>query len=161
MPNLLNNAINWCFWQYLWLSSRQDHRLFECIGTEKHYISHTIKVFYSLFYFPNVIGLVQRKPHTERFNMNTCYIVTPLIYIHICIYIYIYISYCGEWSHGQQKCHKFPRGRFIEWKVQILWNGVLACSGAVDLVVQQTFRVSKVTCWSSEAWICKGTMTQR
>ncbi len=53
---------------------------------------------FKLFYFTNVIGLVQRivrfvcvpnrKPRTERFNTNTR-IVTPLIYIY-CIYIYIY-----------------------------------------------------------------------
>ncbi len=52
---------------------------------------------FKLFYFTNVIGLVQRivrfvcvpnrKPRTERFNTNTR-IVTPLIYIY-CIYIYI------------------------------------------------------------------------
>ncbi len=61
---------------------------------------------FKLFYFTNVIGLVQRivrfvcvpnrKPRTERFNTNTR-IVTPLIYIY-CIYIYIHIH---TYTHTQ------------------------------------------------------------
>ncbi len=61
--------------------------LLSAVALRTLYFTH-----FKLFYFPNVIGLVQRivrfvcvpnrKPRTERFNTNTC-IVTPLIYIYI------------------------------------------------------------------------------
>ncbi len=59
-------------------------------------ISHTLS-----FYFPNVIGLVQRivrficvpnrKPCIERFNTNTR-IVTPLLSIYLSIYLSVCLS---------------------------------------------------------------------
>ncbi len=58
-----------------------------CNGIVEHSgtdISHT-----KLFYFPNIIGLVQRivrfVMRTKQFNTNFC-IVTPLIHTHIYIY---------------------------------------------------------------------------
>ncbi len=88
MPNTLKIANNWCFWQYLWLSSIQDHRLsthpskgrlsrgrqhvacyvawaalLSAVALRTLYFTH-----FKLFYFPNVIGLVQR---IVRFVMRT------------------------------------------------------------------------------------------
>ncbi len=63
--------------------------------------AHWYFTHFKLFYFPNIIGLVQRlvrfvmhterKPCTERFNMNTC-IVTPLKYICMhCNILYMFM----------------------------------------------------------------------
>ncbi len=61
--------------------------LLSAVALRTLYFTH-----FKLFYFPNVIGLVQRivrfvcvrnrKPRTERFNTNTR-IVTPLVYMYI------------------------------------------------------------------------------
>ncbi len=66
--------------------------LLSAVALRTLYFTH-----FKLFYFQNVIGLVQRivrfvcvpnrKPRTERFNTNTR-IVTPLIYIYVCVCIY-------------------------------------------------------------------------
>ncbi len=109
MPNSLNIANNWCFWQYLWLSSIQDHRLsthpskgrlslgrqhvacyviwtalLSAVALRTLYFSH-----FKLFCFPNVIGLVQwivrfvmrTEPKASYKQFNTVSIVTPLVII--------------------------------------------------------------------------------
>ncbi len=87
MPNTLKIANNWCFLTISLAIVDTRSSSFEApqqgeviAGTD---ISHTL-----IFYFPNVIGVVQlvrfflcvlnRMPRTERFNDNT-HIVTPLI----------------------------------------------------------------------------------
>ncbi len=93
-------------------------------------ISHTLS-----FYFPNVIGLVQRivlficvlnrKPRTERFNTNTR-IVTPLIYIyihtHTYIHTYIYMCVCVNTLHC--KCRPWAKNSSLEQKNALpkLWQ---------------------------------------
>ncbi len=69
--------------------------LLSAVALRTLYFTH-----FKLFYFPNLIRLVQRivrfacvpnrKPRTERFNTNTR-IVTPLVYVCMYVYVYIYI----------------------------------------------------------------------
>ncbi len=150
MPNPLNIANNWCFWQYLWLSSIQDHQtavtLFglPCWAQWHWYSTH----FKLSFLKRNRSSPTNRsvcnvhwtwKSRTERFNTNT-HILTPC---KICVLRYMKNTLSAD-------CRK------NEPKDNLYWNhwGTLSDVSSDIMWVDEWVNVSNCMCVFYEGWSC-------